>query len=152
MAEVQKYNPIIEENMETKGINTGRLKNTDLTRDIADNIHGFVDEQEKVKELLGPDSNLIVDIDDMTNEVARHAMAVNAAADKMPSVDSVTFSSEFDNSTDGSRIEKQHKQLDEAADAAREAGTQYDELQDQAKAIRDDMQPKLEVKENTNPS
>lgn len=143
MAEGQKYDPIIEENMETKGVNTGRFKNTELNRQVVENVNRFYGDRD-VDQLIDEDikgalNEAGVREGDLPGMIKANAQDFEGRVSELDQREQERLEANRDIVR-----ETANKEIDRALDIR----SQYDELQDQAKAIRDDMTPSKETPED----
>lgn len=124
MPEGQGYDPTIEEHMHTTGINTGRLQNTELTREIAD--------QENWTRDHGGETD--------PDRFARTKIIEESMQGNLPDAQDVYMATPNEAmgwSPDevASRRQALQEQFDKAVDHATATAEQYDQLQSQAKNI-----------------
>lgn len=128
MPEGYSYDPTIEENMTTSGINTGRLRNTELTREIADQDNWTRDHVGETD----PD------------RFARTKIIEESMHGQLPDVQDVYMATP--NEAMGwspeevvSRRQALQEQLDSALDHASATAEQYDKLQAEARDIAESL-------------
>ncbi len=131
MSESQQYDPAIESNMETKGLNKGRITNQELARELAEKQQEggtgkWLDDE--AKEHIA--SEIVEGEDAATENLARRAVNINSHTEE---------------DINGLQRLGAHERVEKAFDRAHDALGQYDELQASAKVIRDIHQEQAEI-------
>lgn len=126
MAEGKQYYHLISGEMETEGIDKGRLKNTDFTRELAEEAKYGMDQSTldyKAKRKL---AESVAHLEDVTKEsIATRALHAHDNDGDYPDAIAKT------------QREAAHRDVDITFDRINEVADQYDELQAAARDIRD---------------
>ena len=138
MAEGRKYDPIINENMETEGVNKGRFKNTDILSEIAEDANNGMDYSSLDYAAKFELTHQAVKDGGATGE-SLAARAIQSHGGDFPGV------------TEEEQRTIVHGQVDAAFDRAQDITGQYDALQTDAKDIRDIHRGQMEADKDKEP-
>ena len=135
MPEGQQYNPSIEKHVETTGVNIGRLKDTDLTREVADY------EKDYMEDLVRQDPDAS-DTPEFRNELAdeRASQLIATEAADGPSLATAAARAASWELFDGDKPEDMAaRRIEAAVGKAKETIVQYNQIQKKATTVRHDM-------------